>query len=114
MGNKDVELGAEAELPPAPVLECDSACVSAIEDCLEDGCSVEAMTQLAAKLAEDAKTVQDTMSKIEQLVKMNPVPGAQEELAGLDKFLCRSGTLRAQLLALKPMDGTSLVQQIIR
>mmetsp|Transcript_64661 Transcript_64661/g.145848 ORF Transcript_64661/g.145848 Transcript_64661/m.145848 type:complete len:186 (+) Transcript_64661:56-613(+) len=112
--NKGAELGDVTSLPPEPVLECDSSCVSAIEDCLEEGCSVDALMKLDAKLAEDEQKIETAMTELQQTRKTNPAPGAETELAWLDNFLSRSGTLRAQLLALRPVDDTSFAEKIIR
>merc|ERR1719510_1030805 len=112
--NKGAEAGDVAELPSEPVLGCDSSCMSAIEECLEEGCSVEAMTKLDMKLAEDEQQVQDAIEELGQLRKTSTVPKADTVQAWLDNFLNRSGSLRAQLLALRPVDDTTFAQQIIR
>ncbi|CAJ1365015.1 unnamed protein product, partial [Effrenium voratum] len=69
-----------------PVLECDEGCITAIESCLEEGCSVEAMMKLDAAIAKDEKTVKAALKK--------------KEDAFLENFLQRSGALRAQLVAM--------------
>ncbi|CAE7467384.1 cmd-1 [Symbiodinium natans] len=66
-----------------PVLECDEGCVSAIENCLDEGCSVEALMKLDAAIAADEKTIEAKLA------------GKQD--AWLQNFLQRSGALRAQL-----------------
>mmetsp|Transcript_32488 Transcript_32488/g.67033 ORF Transcript_32488/g.67033 Transcript_32488/m.67033 type:complete len:188 (+) Transcript_32488:76-639(+) len=66
-----------------PVLECDEGCVSAIESCLEEGCSVDALMKLDAAIAKDEKTIEAKLK------------GKQD--AWLQNFLQRSGALRAQL-----------------
>lgn len=69
-----------------PVLECDEGCITAIESCLEDGCSVEAMMKLDAAIAKDEKTIKAKLKG--------------KEDAWLENFLQRSGALRAQLAAM--------------
>lgn len=66
-----------------PVLECDEGCITAIESCLEDGCSVEAMMKLDAAIAKDEKAIKAKLKG--------------KEDAWLKNFLQRSGALRAQL-----------------
>mmetsp|Transcript_14541 Transcript_14541/g.15759 ORF Transcript_14541/g.15759 Transcript_14541/m.15759 type:complete len:225 (+) Transcript_14541:2-676(+) len=69
-----------------PVLQCDEGCISAIESCLEDGCSVEAMMKLDAAIAKDEKVIKAKLKG--------------KEDAWLSNFLQRSGALRAQLAAM--------------
>mmetsp|Transcript_38848 Transcript_38848/g.120846 ORF Transcript_38848/g.120846 Transcript_38848/m.120846 type:complete len:196 (+) Transcript_38848:88-675(+) len=114
-----VNVGAEigdgsAAVPPEPVMSCDTSCMSAIEDCLDEGCSVEALMKLDQQLASDEKKVEATISKIKQLQKTEPVPEAETQLAWLDNFLSRTSALRGQLLALKPIDDTPFVQKIVK
>eukprot|EP00434_Breviolum_minutum_P046170 symbB.v1.2.041603.t1/scaffold8395.1/size6521/2 len=83
---------AKASAAPAkktwdvPVLECDEGCITAIESCLEDGCSVEAMMKLDAAIAKDEKVIKAKLKG--------------KEDAWLANFLQRSGALRAQLAAM--------------
>lgn len=44
--NVGAEIADEAPPPPPPVLECDEGCMTAIFDCLEEGCSVDALLGL--------------------------------------------------------------------
>merc|ERR1719187_1747229 len=49
--------------PPTPTMECEEGCMTAIMECLEEGCSVEALSRLDQKLAEDESTI---MSSLEE------------------------------------------------
>ena len=51
------------------VLECDEGCITAIESCLEDGCSVEAMMKLDAAIAKDEKTIKARMETFYNISK---------------------------------------------
>eukprot|EP00413_Alexandrium_margalefii_P044042 CAMPEP_0204595622 /NCGR_PEP_ID=MMETSP0661-20131031/52782_1 /ASSEMBLY_ACC=CAM_ASM_000606 /TAXON_ID=109239 /ORGANISM="Alexandrium margalefi, Strain AMGDE01CS-322" /LENGTH=236 /DNA_ID=CAMNT_0051606167 /DNA_START=12 /DNA_END=720 /DNA_ORIENTATION=+ len=113
--NVGVEVGdgSGVKAPPDPVLSCDTSCVAAIEECVEEGCSVDALMKLDQKLAEDEKKISETMSQLKDMQKTESVEvGGQ--LAWLDNFLSRSGTLRGQLRALKPVEDTPFVQQMIK
>ena len=48
--NVGAEVADDAPPPPPPVLECDEGCMTAIFDCLEEGCSVDALLGLEQHL----------------------------------------------------------------
>jgi len=84
-----------------PTLECDEACVAAIEDCLEEDCSVEAVQKLDEALAQDEAPVMGELKKAEN--------------AWLASFLQRTGALRAQLSTiLRSETTTSYVEQLVK
>uniref|UniRef100_A0A7S1LHS2 Uncharacterized protein n=1 Tax=Alexandrium catenella TaxID=2925 RepID=A0A7S1LHS2_ALECA len=113
--NVGVEGGdGDVQLPPDPVLSCDGSCVAAIETCLEEGCSVEALMKLDAKLAADEKHISATMEEMKAIRKMERVPEASTKIAWLENFLGRSGTLRGQLRALKPVEDSNFIQQMVK
>eukprot|EP00971_Amphidinium_carterae_P338851 6476378-Amphidinium_carterae.1 len=64
----DTDVPAEGEQQtapvPEPVIECDQACVVAIQECVEDGCSIEAMQKLDAILAGDEQQIQAIVDTI--------------------------------------------------
>jgi len=113
--NVGTEIGdGSAAVPREPVMECDSSCMSAIEDCLDEGCSVEALMKLDQQLASDEKKVEAAMSEIKQMQKTERAPEADAQLAWLGNFLGRTSALRGQLLALRPVDDTPFVAKIIK
>uniref|UniRef100_A0A7S4RMC6 Uncharacterized protein n=1 Tax=Alexandrium monilatum TaxID=311494 RepID=A0A7S4RMC6_9DINO len=84
-----------------PTLECDEACVTAIEDCLEEGCSVEAIQKLDESLAKDEAKVMGELRKAQSAWLLN--------------FLQRTGALRAQLSAiLRSETAASCGEQLVR
>mmetsp|Transcript_62728 Transcript_62728/g.149654 ORF Transcript_62728/g.149654 Transcript_62728/m.149654 type:complete len:190 (+) Transcript_62728:100-669(+) len=99
---------------PKPVIGCDEACIRAINGCLEDGCSVEAMMKLDAELAKDEAKIVDTMKSLEKKQKMEFSPEDQGTLAWLSNFLGRTGTLRAQLHAIKDHDDADFLKKIVK
>lgn len=112
----EVDNRGSAVVPPEPVIECDTSCIKAIEECLDEGCSVEAMMALDAKLAEDEAKIAEQLSDLSQIMKTDPVPEAATQMAWLKNFLGRSGTLRAQLQTMKPLAKKSgdFAQQLIK
>jgi len=113
-----VNLGAEIHTdeapPPQPVIDCDESCITAIYDCLEDGCSVDALIKLDSKLAEDEQKI---AASIDELAAAQKTAYSEENvgtLAWLSNFLSRSGSLRAQLQALRGIENSDFVQQIIK
>eukprot|EP00913_Durusdinium_trenchii_P003562 g3294.t1 len=76
-------------------------CMTAIFDCLEEGCSVDALLKLDQKLADDEKKIVTTVKEIETVQKTAYSPENAGTLAWLNNFLSRSGSLRAQLQALQ-------------
>mmetsp|Transcript_53264 Transcript_53264/g.115129 ORF Transcript_53264/g.115129 Transcript_53264/m.115129 type:complete len:192 (-) Transcript_53264:108-683(-) len=112
--NIGVELQDELPPPPAPVLECDESCMTAIFDCMESGCSVEALMDLDKNLAEDEAKVATSIKELEEYQKVAYSPENSGTLAWLKNFLGRSGSLRAQLEALKGVEDNSFVSQMIK
>mmetsp|Transcript_24451 Transcript_24451/g.56846 ORF Transcript_24451/g.56846 Transcript_24451/m.56846 type:complete len:208 (+) Transcript_24451:126-749(+) len=116
----DTDKPAEGDQPvasvPEPVIECDQACVVAIEECLEDGCSIEAMQKLDAILAGDEKNIQGMVAAIEEKKHTEVAPGVSaENVFWLENYLQRSGMLRAQIHALKGADvDKSFMEQMIK
>merc|ERR1719188_2041466 len=86
----------------------------AIYDCIEDGCSVEALMKLDEKLADDEKKIDKSVQDIEALQKTAYSPENEGTLAWLQNFLGRSGSLRAQLRALRGASDQSFVEQIVK
>eukprot|EP00448_Togula_jolla_P021721 CAMPEP_0170590764 /NCGR_PEP_ID=MMETSP0224-20130122/12043_1 /TAXON_ID=285029 /ORGANISM="Togula jolla, Strain CCCM 725" /LENGTH=191 /DNA_ID=CAMNT_0010914581 /DNA_START=55 /DNA_END=630 /DNA_ORIENTATION=+ len=116
--NVGKEVSLEAVAYPAPIVECDSSCIEAIEECLYEGCSVDAMMKLDAKLAEDEEKV---AKSVEELLAIQKKAFSEENastLAWLKNFLSRSGSLRAQLSSLKGVspagETKSWVQQLVK
>lgn len=115
-----VNLGVEAKesdvVPqlPSPVLECNEQCITAIYECVEEGCSVEAMTKLDAKLADDEKSIVESISELKVKQKTEYCAENAGVIAWLESFLGRSSSLRAQLRAMKTITDSDFVQQLIR
>mmetsp|Transcript_20175 Transcript_20175/g.36546 ORF Transcript_20175/g.36546 Transcript_20175/m.36546 type:complete len:199 (+) Transcript_20175:84-680(+) len=100
---------------PEPVIECDQACVVAIQECVEDGCSIEAMEKLDAILAGDEKQIQSIVDTIHNKEHTEVEPGITKgSLEWLENYLQRSGFLRAQIHALKgaDVDGSFMEQMM--
>jgi len=112
--NVGVELESDVPPPPQPVLECDEGCIAAINDCIEEGCSVDAIMKLDKKLAEDEQKVQATMASIEGQQKTGYTEENTGSLAWLKNFLGRSGSLRAQLQALKTIEDGDFIKQMVK
>jgi len=112
--NLGADVSVEAEAPPLPVIECDESCMTAIFDCLEDGCSMEALAKLDVQLAEDERKI---ASSVEELRIAQKTAFSEENtgtLAWLNNFLDRSGSLRAQLHAMSGMKDSDFVTQMIK
>eukprot|EP00425_Heterocapsa_triquetra_P044745 CAMPEP_0195069458 /NCGR_PEP_ID=MMETSP0448-20130528/13758_1 /TAXON_ID=66468 /ORGANISM="Heterocapsa triquestra, Strain CCMP 448" /LENGTH=190 /DNA_ID=CAMNT_0040101065 /DNA_START=49 /DNA_END=621 /DNA_ORIENTATION=+ len=103
--NAGVAIGQEVAAPPQPVMDCDAECMTAIFDCVDDGCSVEALWQLDAKLAEDEAIVDRTIQDLSAQQKLNYSTESADTVAWLSNFLDRSGSLRAQLQSLVSIAG---------
>lgn len=114
-----VNLGVEpqmegASLPADPALSCDEDCMSAISECLDEGCSVEAMLQLDQKLAETEGEIQKSIEEVEQVQKTAKVEGAGAKILQLKNAIQRLGSLRGQLYAMKEVDDSGFVQKLIK
>mmetsp|Transcript_71150 Transcript_71150/g.154648 ORF Transcript_71150/g.154648 Transcript_71150/m.154648 type:complete len:192 (+) Transcript_71150:70-645(+) len=116
--NVGADAKVEAAAYPAPVIECDTSCMTAIEECLEEGCSVEAMMKLDAKLAEDELKIAKSVDELKSMQKTEYSQENASTLAWLKNFLSRSGSLRAQLSSLKGVspagETKSWVQQLVK
>eukprot|EP00435_Cladocopium_sp_Y103_P036725 s1261_g9.t1 len=108
------QTSGHAPPPPPPVLECDEGCMTAIFDCLEEGCSVDALLKLDQKLAEDEKKIVSTVKEIQTVQKTAFSPENAGTLAWLNNFLSRSGSLRAQLQALQGVKDSDFIQQMVK
>merc|ERR1712086_566341 len=106
--------GDDVESPPLPVLECDQGCLVAINDCLEEGCSVEALAKLDSELAEDEAKVTQAMADLQEQQKTKFALDGKGTIAWLKNFLGRSGSLRAQLQQLKTMENKDFVEQMVK
>eukprot|EP00418_Pyrodinium_bahamense_P020895 CAMPEP_0179128894 /NCGR_PEP_ID=MMETSP0796-20121207/61133_1 /TAXON_ID=73915 /ORGANISM="Pyrodinium bahamense, Strain pbaha01" /LENGTH=189 /DNA_ID=CAMNT_0020827755 /DNA_START=51 /DNA_END=616 /DNA_ORIENTATION=+ len=93
---------AARERSAMPTLECDAACIVAIESCIEEGCSVEAIMKLDEALARDEAKVQSLLER-------------EEDRAWLANFLQRTGALRAQLMTVsRNEEHLSFAEQLVR
>lgn len=114
-----LNLGVDAKegepLPfPEAVVETDDETKAAIESCLEDGCSVEAMMKLDSKLASEEKKI---LAAAEEFKAAQKVAYNQENgkaLAWMENLVRRTSSLRAQLQTLKTFDNTDLLKQLVR
>lgn len=112
-----INLGVEIDQvppPPPPVIECDTSCMTAIMDCVDEGCSVESMLSLDQKLAEDEGKIAKSIGELEQLQKTSYSEDNVGTLAWLKNFLSRSGSLRAQLQTLKSHEDSDFVKQMMK
>eukprot|EP00418_Pyrodinium_bahamense_P095376 CAMPEP_0179043290 /NCGR_PEP_ID=MMETSP0796-20121207/17091_1 /TAXON_ID=73915 /ORGANISM="Pyrodinium bahamense, Strain pbaha01" /LENGTH=285 /DNA_ID=CAMNT_0020739671 /DNA_START=50 /DNA_END=905 /DNA_ORIENTATION=- len=105
LGEEAAGAGAAAaatERSAIPTLQCDAACIAAIESCIEEGCSVEAIMKLDEALARDEAKVQSLLER-------------EEDRAWLANFLQRTGALRAQLMAVsRNEEHLSFAEQLVR
>eukprot|EP00416_Gambierdiscus_australes_P040168 CAMPEP_0171111910 /NCGR_PEP_ID=MMETSP0766_2-20121228/77119_1 /TAXON_ID=439317 /ORGANISM="Gambierdiscus australes, Strain CAWD 149" /LENGTH=188 /DNA_ID=CAMNT_0011573965 /DNA_START=37 /DNA_END=603 /DNA_ORIENTATION=- len=112
--NLGVEIEADVAPPPQPILECDEGCMTAIYDCIDDGCSVEALLKLDEKLAEDEQMIASSVSELKSAQKTAYTEENAGTLAWLSNFLSRSGSLRAQLQALRGVEDSDFVKQMVK
>mmetsp|Transcript_11062 Transcript_11062/g.20845 ORF Transcript_11062/g.20845 Transcript_11062/m.20845 type:complete len:187 (+) Transcript_11062:65-625(+) len=100
---------------PAPVLEATEATNAAIEECLEEGCSVEALMDLDKKLAKDEATIKKSLDDLHSSQAEEFSEEGKEQIAWLSNYLDRSGSLRAQLQAVSTLKAEGdLVSQLMR
>eukprot|EP00434_Breviolum_minutum_P031199 symbB.v1.2.027591.t1/scaffold2769.1/size71079/9 len=100
---------------PEPVLEATESTNAAIQACLEEGCSVEALMELDQKLAKDEATIKSTLDTLHSSQAEEYSEEGSEQIAWLSNYLDRSGSLRAQLQAVKTLTAEGdLVAQIMR
>eukprot|EP00401_Gymnodinium_catenatum_P054637 CAMPEP_0117527536 /NCGR_PEP_ID=MMETSP0784-20121206/36850_1 /TAXON_ID=39447 /ORGANISM="" /LENGTH=197 /DNA_ID=CAMNT_0005323795 /DNA_START=11 /DNA_END=604 /DNA_ORIENTATION=- len=113
--NVGAETTEDATLPEDPRLACDEECVAAINDCLSEGCSVDALLMLDSKLANGEKDLQSTIEEVSQVRKTAlSVAGVESKIARLTNMLQRIGGLRGQLRALKGASDNSFVEQLMK
>eukprot|EP00930_Biecheleria_cincta_P092840 TRINITY_DN8289_c0_g1_i4.p1 TRINITY_DN8289_c0_g1~~TRINITY_DN8289_c0_g1_i4.p1 ORF type:complete len:175 (+),score=38.15 TRINITY_DN8289_c0_g1_i4:138-662(+) len=100
---------------PKPVLEANEATNLAIQDCLEEGCSVEALMALDAKLAKDESTIQANLEQLHNAQATEYSEDSAEQIAWLSNFLDRSGSLRAQLQTVSTLKSEGdFIAQLVR
>jgi len=114
-----VNLGVEVQAedippPPQPVMTCDEGCMTAISDCLEDGCSVEALMKLDTKLAQDEQQIVENVEALRNAQKTAFSEENASTITWMNDFLNRSGALRAQLQTLKSFENSDFVQQLVK
>eukprot|EP00933_Yihiella_yeosuensis_P018890 TRINITY_DN15392_c0_g1_i1.p1 TRINITY_DN15392_c0_g1~~TRINITY_DN15392_c0_g1_i1.p1 ORF type:complete len:192 (-),score=55.44 TRINITY_DN15392_c0_g1_i1:173-748(-) len=102
------------EPPPTPVLECDEGCMTALFDCLEEGCSVDALMKLDTKLAEDEERIAKSVKELKVLQKTSYTAENAGTLAWLSNFLNRSGSLRGQLRSLRGIKDSDFAKDMIK
>jgi len=103
----------ESAVLPQPVLEADETTNEAIMDCIDGGCSVEALLELDSKLARDEQRIFDAMAGV-QAVQKTSQASQTGTLAWYENFLKRMGALRGQLAAVKEYKDADLVQQVMK
>jgi len=107
-----VEMNKETRMPQT-VLHCDESCIAAIKECTEEGCSVQAMLALDAKLEEDEKEVRTMRDKLWETLKTGYNAENARTISWLDNFLARSQSLRKTLMAAKKVDKKRVIQKLI-
>ncbi|CAE7612206.1 unnamed protein product [Symbiodinium sp. CCMP2456] len=100
---------------PAPVLEATEATNTAIKECLDEGCSIDALMELDKKLAKDEATIKKSLDNLHSSQAEEYSEEGKEQIAWLSNYLDRSGSLRAQLQAVKTLKAEGdLVAQLVR
>eukprot|EP00434_Breviolum_minutum_P002748 symbB.v1.2.002418.t1/scaffold129.1/size311234/7 len=95
---------------PEPMLEANEATTLAIQDCLDEGCSVEAFL----KLARDEAKIKGALVQLHDIQSVEYSEDSAEQIAWLRNFLDRCGSLRAQLMAVKTLEEPDFASQIMR
>jgi len=115
-GKVNLAGGGDASDVVEPLLEVNEATNVAIQDCLEEGCSVEALMSLDVKLAADESKVAETMKEIAAAQKTAYSEDNDEKLSWYGNFLSRTGTLREQLRALSSVKDkeSDFVKQLVK
>jgi len=111
--NMGVELGESKNLPK-PLLEANEATNLAIANCIEGGCSVEALMELDQKLARDEGKIQSSIEEVKAVQKTAFSQDNVEALVWFDNFLQRTGGLRAQLQALQGAKDSDFAKQLVK
>lgn len=88
--------------------------MTAIFDCLDEGCSVDALLKLDQQLADDEKKILKNVEEIETVQKTAYSQENAGTLAWLKNFLSRSGSLRAQLQALQGVKDSDFIEQMVK
>eukprot|EP00441_Pelagodinium_beii_P032274 CAMPEP_0197640362 /NCGR_PEP_ID=MMETSP1338-20131121/14682_1 /TAXON_ID=43686 ORGANISM="Pelagodinium beii, Strain RCC1491" /NCGR_SAMPLE_ID=MMETSP1338 /ASSEMBLY_ACC=CAM_ASM_000754 /LENGTH=186 /DNA_ID=CAMNT_0043213207 /DNA_START=54 /DNA_END=614 /DNA_ORIENTATION=+ len=105
----------EKKAMPKLVLEANEATNLAIQDCLEEGCSVEALMTLDAKLARDEGSIQTALKEMHASQAVEYSEDAVEQISWFENFLGRAGSLRAQLQAVSTLKSEGdFVGQFVR
>ncbi|CAK9076836.1 Uncharacterized protein SCF082_LOCUS36965 [Durusdinium trenchii] len=99
---------------PEPMLEANEATTLAIQDCLDEGCSVEALMDLDQKLARDEAKVKVALDELHDLQSQEFSEDSAEQIAWLKNFLDRCASLRAQLMAVKTLEAPDFASQLMR
>eukprot|EP00931_Biecheleriopsis_adriatica_P085914 TRINITY_DN60684_c0_g1_i1.p1 TRINITY_DN60684_c0_g1~~TRINITY_DN60684_c0_g1_i1.p1 ORF type:complete len:210 (+),score=61.24 TRINITY_DN60684_c0_g1_i1:71-631(+) len=99
---------------PEPVLLCDESTRLAILECVEEGCSVEALMEFDARLAKDEEKIKQSLDKLQAANKMDATEENSKRLAWYDNFLRRTSSLRAQLLSVKKVKDVDFTQQFMK
>mmetsp|Transcript_15865 Transcript_15865/g.19419 ORF Transcript_15865/g.19419 Transcript_15865/m.19419 type:complete len:188 (-) Transcript_15865:106-669(-) len=99
---------------PEPILEANEATTVAIQDCLDEGCSVEALMELDQKLARDEAKIRDALDQLHDIQSQEYSEDSAEQIAWLDNFLNRCNSLRAQLMAVKTLEEPDFTAQMMR
>merc|ERR1719461_794526 len=92
-GNVEDEFQSWKAYSSVMSMDVEDSVADAIQSCVDEGCSVEAMMTLDTILAEKEKMVMSTKSE---------KADDKAAIAWLDNFLSKTVSLRSQLLAAKP------------
>merc|ERR1719277_2336849 len=92
----------------------DEGCMTAIMECLEEGCSVEALSALDRKLAEDESRIASSLDALSVQQKTAFTEENIGTMAWLRNFINRSQGLRGQLRAMRGIQDHDFVQQLVR
>eukprot|EP00930_Biecheleria_cincta_P087197 TRINITY_DN76444_c0_g1_i1.p1 TRINITY_DN76444_c0_g1~~TRINITY_DN76444_c0_g1_i1.p1 ORF type:complete len:186 (+),score=41.26 TRINITY_DN76444_c0_g1_i1:55-612(+) len=110
--NLGLDLGSSAV--PDPVLVCDESTRLGIMDCLEQGCSVEALLEFDARLAKDEQKIHHALEELQQANKMQGSKQISEKVAWYNNFLSRTSTLRTQLRTVRQVKNEDFVTKFLK